>query len=93
MPGNQRTRLVPLPHPGGHRVLMIFGGYPPVEREPQSAAARRRNRAAPEALRPREQQISTRTIAAEQTRMLHRHDDSPLPCHTEAWHSRPRRRA
>jgi hypothetical protein len=35
VPGHQRAGLGPLPRQGCHRILMIFGGHPAVEREPQ----------------------------------------------------------
>jgi hypothetical protein len=40
MTGDQRVSLVTLPHPGRDRILMILGGHPAVEREPQRATVR-----------------------------------------------------
>jgi len=33
MASDQRTSLVTLPYPRGDRILVILGGYPPVERK------------------------------------------------------------
>jgi hypothetical protein len=77
MPGNQRTRLVPLPNPRSDWVLVILGGHPPVERESQPTQSCSRGRAA-RALRPRKQQISAYAMVADQASTLHCHGISPL---------------
>ena len=81
-----------LPCPGCDRILVILGGHPPVEDEPQPAPARSRDRAAPRVFRPREQRVSTHTRIGEQARALRRHSNHLLPVRREAaalQHARP----
>ena len=54
--------LVPRPGPRCHRILVVLGRHPPVEREPQPATTRLGRWAAPSALRPGQQPIPARAL-------------------------------
>src|ERR1017187_7665923 len=69
VPGHQRPGLAELPRQRRHRILVILGGHPPVEREPQPTATRPRLTLAAGALRPRRQLIPTCTRTATESPM------------------------
>src|SRR5262249_33193600 len=77
MASDQRTSSLRLPHPGRHRILMILGGYPPIEREPQPTHMCSRDRPA-RTLRPRKQQIPVYAMVTDQASTPHCHGISPL---------------
>jgi hypothetical protein len=73
MPGHQSGGLLPLPGPRGHRILMILGGHPPVEGEPQQALGRIACPVAAGALRPHCQHIAAPGQASRRSQMSSGH--------------------
>jgi len=68
VPGHQRPGLFSLPRPRGHRILVILGRHPPVEREPLPPTPRLPGPAAPGALRPRRQRTPPTSGTAPRSR-------------------------